>query len=191
MKFSPRLRSITAGVAIAALGATGCVAAPGSSGAAKPGASTARLDRFPVTGPVRYGNDFGASRGGGSRRHQGVDVMAKRGQGVVAVESGTITSATYSSNCGYSLGLAGDDGNYYLYCHLNNYASGVSTGKRVWAGKQVGSVGSTGNASEAYPHLHIELHPNGARGAAVNPYSLLRSAENRTGVVASPPKGWR
>lgn len=184
------MRSLTAGLAVtAALAATGCVAAPGSSGSARAGAG--RLDRFPVVGSVRYGNDFGAPRGGGSRRHQGVDVMANRGQRVVAVESGTVTSAKYSSSCGYSLGLAGDDGNYYLYCHLNTFASGIGSGTRVWAGKQVGTVGSTGNAAEAYPHLHIELHPNGARGAAVNPHSRLRNAENRAGVVATPPRGWR
>ncbi len=190
MKFSPRLRSVAAGfVAMAALGATGCIAAPGSSGAS--GAQAGRLDRFPVVGPVRYGNDFGAARGGGSRRHQGVDVMANRGQRVVAVESGRITSTKYSSSCGHSLGLAGDDGNYYLYCHLNGYAPGTGAGTRVWAGKQVGTVGSTGNAADAYPHLHIEIHPGGERSAAVNPFPKLRNAESRVGAVTSPPKGWR
>ena len=190
MKFSPRLRSIAAGfVAMAALGATGCVVAPSSPGGSSVGAG--QLDRFPVVGPVQYGNDFGASRGGGTRRHQGIDVMAKRGQRVVAVESGRITSVKSSASCGYSLGLAGDNGNYYLYCHLNAYASGIKAGTRVWAGKQVGTVGSTGNAHEAYPHLHFELHPNGPAAAATNPYARLRNAEGRTGVVASPPKGWR
>lgn len=190
MKFSPRLRSMTAAfAAVAALSTAGCVAAPSTPG--RTGAPAGQLDRFPVVGPVHYGNDFGAPRGGGSRRHQGVDLMAQRGQRVVAVESGTIARVAYSSSCGHSLGLAGDDGNYYLYCHLNNYASGVAKGKRVWSGKQVGTVGSTGNASEAYPHLHLELRPNGLGSPAINPHSRLRNAAGRAGVVTKPPRGWR
>ena len=187
---SPRLRSVGAGlVAVVALGAAGCTPAP--SAVVQTDNYANQFDRFPVVGSVSYKNDYGVSRGGGSRRHQGVDVMAKRGQKVLAVESGAVTSKKYSSSCGYSLGISGDDGNYYLYCHMNGYASGIATGKRVWAGKQVGTIGSSGNASYAYPHLHLEMHPNGAGGASRNPYYRLRNAEGRSGALTSPPKGWR
>ena len=189
MKFTPRLRSIGVGLAaVTALGA-GCTAAPNAI--VKTDNYANQFDRFPVVGSVSYQNDYGASRGGGTRSHAGVDLMAKRGQKVISVESGTITSKKYSSSCGYSLGISGDDGNYYLYCHLNGYASGIANGTRVWAGRQVGTVGSTGNASYAYPHLHLEMHRNGSYGSAMNPYYRLRNAEGRTGVLTSPPKGWR
>ncbi|MEZ5381684.1 MAG: M23 family metallopeptidase [Microthrixaceae bacterium] len=188
---TPRpLRLAAACIAALALGATGCVAA--SAPPTKVDAYKNQLDRFPVVGAVSFKNDYGSSRGGGSRSHQGVDIMANRGQRVVAPESGTITTAKWSSSCGYSLGISGDDGIYYLYCHLNNFASGISKGSRVWAGKQVGKVGSSGNASYAYPHLHFEMHPGGAGRASMNPYYRLRNAADaRVGLVSSPPKGWR
>ena len=187
---SSRVRSVAAGLVVAvALGAAGCVAAPHS--AVTTTNAVNGFDRFPVVGPVRYQNDYGFSRGGGSRRHQGVDVMATRGQKVVAIESSTITTRVYSSSCGHSLGISDDDGGYYLYCHMNNYAAGVAKGGRVWAGRPVGNVGSYGNAAYAYPHLHVEVHPGGATGAARNPYERLRDAERRTGVITRPPTGWR
>lgn len=187
---SPRLRAAAVGIAVVTgLGAASCEAAP--TAVVKTDNYANQLDRFPVVGSVSYQNDYGAPRGGGSRSHAGVDIMASRGQKVLAVESGTVTTKKWSNSCGYSMGISGDDGNYYLYCHMNNYASGIAKGKRVWAGQQVGAIGSTGNASYAYPHLHLEMHPNGASGAAKNPYYRLRNAESRAGVLTSPPKGWR
>src|SRR5918998_274055 len=44
---------------------------------------------FPVVGPAKFQNDFGAPRGGG-RSHRGNDIMADRAAPVVAVEAGRI-----------------------------------------------------------------------------------------------------
>lgn len=126
----------------------------------------------PVAGPVSFVDSWGAPRSGG-RAHLGVDMMAVRGTPVAAIFDGTIASLSSGSSLGgISLWLNSTAGDTYYYAHLDGYADGVSTGGSVAAGQILGYVGSTGNASPAYPHLHFESHPGG--GGAVNPYPLVR-----------------
>jgi murein DD-endopeptidase MepM/ murein hydrolase activator NlpD len=98
-------------------------------------------------------------------------MMAARGTPVVAIESGTISSLSNSDLGGITIWLRGSSGHLYYYAHLNGYVDGLGSGQSVAAGERIGFVGSTGNASEAYPHLHFEYHPNG--GSAVNPTPLV------------------
>jgi murein DD-endopeptidase MepM/ murein hydrolase activator NlpD len=44
----------------------------------------------PVDGRFTYGSGWGAPRDGGTRRHQGIDLLAPAGTRLVAVEDGTI-----------------------------------------------------------------------------------------------------
>lgn len=122
----------------------------------------------PVAGPTSFVDSWGAPRSGG-RSHQGVDMMGARGTPQVAVTSGTITHASYSSLGGNVQYLSGDDGNLYVYIHQQSHA--VTSG-RVKAGQVISYLGDTGNA-RGMPHLHFELHPGG--GAAVNPYPFVAS----------------
>lgn len=124
-----------------------------------------------MAGPVSFVDTWGAPRSGG-RAHKGVDMMAARGTPVAAIFDGTISRLRNSSLGGITFYLRSTAGDTYYYAHLDGYAEGVSAGMSVTAGQVLGYVGSTGNASAAYPHLHFEHHPGG--GSAVNPYPLVR-----------------
>lgn len=125
----------------------------------------------PVAGAVYFGDTWGDARSGG-RSHQGVDMMAARGTPTAAIFSGTIKRAGNSSLGGIYIWLRSTSGDEFYYAHLDGLAPGISVGKSVSAGEIIGYVGSTGNASDAYPHLHFEYHPGG--GSAVNPYPLVK-----------------
>ena len=120
----------------------------------------------PVAGSS-FSDSFGAPRSGG-RRHQGVDMMASRGNSIFAVVSGSVSHSS-SALGGNQIWLHGSDGNTYFYAHLSAYVGG---GGAVNAGDEIGKVGDTGNA-KGTPHLHFEIHPGG--GAAVDPYPTVRA----------------
>jgi hypothetical protein len=145
---------------------------------------------FPVVGEASYTDDFGDARPGGP--HQGIDILAPRKAIAVAAESGKVKLWTTSASAGCMLYLYGDSGTTYLYIHLNNdlgsgndnkgkcvagsaYAPGLRSGSRVEAGQQVGFVGDSGDADGIHPHLHFEVHPNGAK--ATDPYPYLKTAQ--------------
>lgn len=124
----------------------------------------------PVQGPHHFRDTWGAPRSGG-RTHQGVDMMADRGTPLVAIESGTVGRLRDGGLGGITLWFYGDSGNDYYYAHLDAWAPGLAQGQYLTAGAPVGTVGSTGNASDAYPHLHFEIHPGG--GSAINPFPTV------------------
>jgi murein DD-endopeptidase MepM/ murein hydrolase activator NlpD len=66
----------------------------------------------------------------------------------------------------------------YYYAHLDAYAPGLREGQRIARGAPVGTVGSTGNANPAGPHLHFAVNrmtpdERWHEGTPVNPYPLL------------------
>lgn len=98
-------------------------------------------------------------------------MMADRGTPLVAIESGTVVRLSDGGLGGITVWLAGDGGDEYYYAHLDAWAPGLVEGQRLAAGETLGTVGSTGNAPEEWPHLHFEIHPGG--GDAVNPYPTV------------------
>ena len=122
----------------------------------------------PIDGPLAFGDDFGAPRGGG-RRHMGVDLLSPRGTLNVAVVDGTIETRPWAGG-GITIFLRGADGHTYVYMHLMQIEGAVP--RRVAQGEVIGLTGNTGRAY-GY-HTHFEYRPNG--GNAVSPYPLLSAS---------------
>ena len=133
----------------------------------------------PVTGPVRFTNDWHAPRAGG-QLHEGNDIFAPRGTWNVAAADGH-TRLSQGERQGNGLWLTGNDGTQYFYAHFDDYWGGA---RDVVAGELIGFTGNTGDAQFTETHTHFEIHPNG--GPAVNPYpTLVASCTNRVASSAS------
>ncbi|MBX3594502.1 M23 family metallopeptidase [Sphingomonas sp.] len=137
---------------------------------------------MPVVGAdiTRLRSNWGDARGGGTRVHQGFDIMAPGGTQVVAAADGTVEKLYYSNGGGgITLYERSDDGRWmYYYAHLGGYAPGVEQGRRVRAGDPIAYVGDTGNAGPGNYHLHfgIATMAPGERwwqGTPIDPYPLL------------------
>ena len=121
----------------------------------------------PVPGAVFY-NDWGFPRSGG-RFHEGNDLFADRGTPVVAPVAGALQVKTGPVG-GLQFRLYGEDGVTYIGSHLDS----AIESQYVTAGTPIGTVGDSGNAIGANPHLHFEVHPDD--GLSVNPYPILKTA---------------
>jgi len=137
-----------------------------------PSSAGVTLEVFPVQGKCWFGDTWQAPRSGG-RLHEGVDIIAARGNLLYAAVSGRISRIYVDSPgslAGNGLRIAQDNGTYITYLHMDTLAPGIALGVPVTAGQVVGTLGSTGNS--ATPHLHFEVHPGG--GAPVNPFPLVK-----------------
>jgi LysM repeat protein len=115
-----------------------------------------------------YFNDWGFPRTGG-RFHVGNDLFAPLGTPVRAPVGGWLDVLTGPIG-GLQFRLYGDDGNTYIGTHLD---TAIESGP-VAGGQQVGTVGTSGNAAGAAPHLHFEVLPG--NGEPVNPFPTLQAA---------------
>jgi len=158
---------------------------------------------FPVVGKVHWTDTFLASRGGGSRRHKGQDIMAAKMTPLVAAFDGVV-HLTHGTGRGkhYTLTLIGDNGWTANYYHINNdtpgtddnkggdkyaFAPGLKSGDRVKAGQFVAYCGDSGNAEGGASHLHFELWHRG--GSVVNAAPALRAAEKISAPLKASTKG--
>jgi murein DD-endopeptidase MepM/ murein hydrolase activator NlpD len=136
---------------------------------------------IPVEGvpPTALSDTFTQARARGARAHDAIDIMAARGRAVLAAADGRIEKLFWSEEGGRTVYERSADGRrIYYYAHLDGYAAGLGEGQSVRRGQRIASVGSTGNADPAAPHLHFAVHEMGAGepwygGRAVNPYPLL------------------
>lgn len=136
----------------------------------------------PVAGVARsvLRSNWGDPRDGGTRAHQGLDIMAPGGTPVLAAADGTVEKL-YLSQGGGGITLyerSPDRRWLYYYAHLAGYAPGIAEGAAVRAGQTIAYVGDTGNAGTGNFHLHfgvsvLEPAQRWHEGRAIDPYPLL------------------
>lgn len=127
---------------------------------------------FPVAGKgnAAITSFWGADRDGGGRKHEGIDIVAKRGTPLVAVTDGRITSTGDRGLGGKQVWLR--DAVFkksVYYAHLDSIAA--RDGQQVKKGDTLGFVGNTGNAITTIPHLHFGVYGN---SGATDPYLFVK-----------------
>jgi len=88
--------------------------------------------------------------------HSGVDIANYKGAPVYAAAPGVVTSTGYSSVLGNYISISMGQGYTTVYGHLSVIQT--KAGRRVFAGQQIGQVGSTGYSTG--PHLHFSAYRN-------------------------------
>jgi murein DD-endopeptidase MepM/ murein hydrolase activator NlpD len=123
---------------------------------------------------------YSQARAGGARVHDAIDIVAPAGTPVVAAAEGIVEKLFFSpGGGGITVYVRSPDRRWiYYYAHLRDYATGLEEGREVERGAPLGTVGSSGNASPAAPHLHFAVHRMGPDddwhgGTPVNPFPLL------------------
>jgi murein DD-endopeptidase MepM/ murein hydrolase activator NlpD len=123
---------------------------------------------------------FAEARAAGQRRHDAIDIMAPTGTPVVAAAPGRIEMLFLSKDGGNTVYQRSvDGGTIYYYAHLDTYAPGLAEGQSVVRGAPIGTVGYSGNANPAAPHLHFAVMQTTPQArwhesaTAVDPYPLL------------------
>jgi Peptidase family M23/Putative peptidoglycan binding domain len=133
----------------------------------------AALKQPPPTCPIAlypplstpYTDRFGPR---GNRFHTGLDFPAAPGTPVAAAAPGRVSwSGPMAGGWGTVVMIEHGGGVQTLYAHLSRAIAPVDT--RVVAGRTVGLVGATGDASGSHVHFEVRL-----RGAALDPLTGLR-----------------
>lgn len=114
---------------------------------------------------------WGGARSGG-RKHEGVDIFAKRGTPVMAATPGVVLAVRDFGLGGKQVWLLGPAGERHYYAHLDNFAADIQPLAIVQPGDVLGYVGDSGNARGTPPHLHYGIY---ASGGAYNPWPLLQA----------------
>lgn len=130
--------------------------------------------------PSDLTDTYSDSREGGARLHEAIDIMAPKGTSVLSAAPGVVEKLFRSDAGGKTIYVrSADRETIYYYAHLDAYAKGLKEGQRVRRGQRLGTVGSSGNASDEAPHLHFAILQTTEDAEwwepanAVNPYPLL------------------
>ncbi|OHD02226.1 MAG: hypothetical protein A2885_09820 [Sphingopyxis sp. RIFCSPHIGHO2_01_FULL_65_24] len=169
--------AVRAAIAMLALGVAGA-----ASGRGAPDIAIV----IPVEGirPSELVDSWTSARAGG-RAHHAIDIPAPVGTPVLAAMDGRIEKLFASDRGGLTIYQRSDDGRLMLYyAHLQGYRRGLAEGDRVKRGQVIATVGASGNADPAFPHLHFQMLttvPGSAwtAGEPINPYPLLTGRRGR------------
>ena len=135
---------------------------------------------FPVASKRSFvGSFWGAVRDGGRRKHEGIDIFAKKGTPVVAISDGIIVSRGTTPRGGKVLWLRSTSHAVTAYyAHLDQHK--VKSGQFVRKGQVIGTVGNTGNAKYTPSHLHFGIYKF---TGAVNPLPYVKNSKK----IVVPP----
>jgi|GEM_PF-5390019 len=128
--------------------------------AAESGSDTASVGTFiwPVEGSLT--SRFGPRNTSiGSSNHRGIDIAARHGNPIFAVDGGEVIESRWSDSYGLMVKIRHDNGIITLYSH--NSENLVRVGERVSQGHVIARIGRTGVASA--DHLHFEVIVDGVR----------------------------
>jgi murein DD-endopeptidase MepM/ murein hydrolase activator NlpD len=125
---------------------------------------------FPIDGPHSYSDGFGDRP-----HHEGQDVLAACGTPLRAVKDVTVRRVATEAAAGRYVVLHDTtSGGDYVYMHMS--AIDVAAGEHVDAGRRVGAVGQTGDATACHLHFEAWTAPGWyAGGSPHDPMALLRS----------------
>lgn len=105
------------------------------------------------------------------RSHEAVDISGAEGDGVFAIEGGTVTAVGRDMLLGVYVRINHNNGMESLYANLHTETT-VTEGQTVEAGHQLGYVGKTAVLEQAeVEHLHFELIKDGKK---VNPKEYIK-----------------
>lgn len=121
------------------------------------------------------GSFYGADRDGGRRKHEGVDIFAKKGTPVIAPTDGYISKVGTSKLGGQVVWLQDRKrGHSYYFAHLDRQL--VKSGMHVKRGDTLGTVGNTGNAKNTPAHLHFGIYQSRSK----DPLDYIQTLEDVT-----------
>ncbi len=134
----------------------------------------------PVSGATNksIGSFYGDSRDGGKRKHEGVDIFAKKGTPVVAPTAGYVSRVGTSALGGKVVWMQDIKRRHsYYFAHLDSHA--VKAGTKVNKGDILGTVGNTGNARYTPSHLHFGIY----QSKSIDPVHYIRTLETTVNAL--------
>lgn len=136
---------------------------------------------------VRYNDSWNVKRTyGGDRRHEGCDIMAEvneRGRyPVISMTDGIVENMGWLELGGYRIGIRSENGGYFYYAHLYDYAPNLKEGDTVCAGQYIGTMGDSGYSKvegtvgnfDVHLHVSIYITYNNVE-YSINPYYILKN----------------
>lgn len=112
--------------------------------------------------------NFGDPRDGGSRTHEGEDILAPEGAPIVSPTEAVVIRTGTGSGSGKYVTTANPGGESFVYMHLSEIS--VKAGDELDVGDLIGLVGDTGNAKGGPAHLHLEIRDG---REATDPYPRI------------------
>ncbi|MDB5050619.1 MAG: peptidase [Fibrobacteres bacterium] len=109
------------------------------------------------------------------RPHWGIDYCGPKNTKILAAGDGTVEYSKWVNGYGKTIKIRHNGVYNTYYAHLNGFASGVGSGRRVKQGEVIGYMGMTGLATGVHLDYRVEFN-----GRYINPASL--KMESKQGV---------